>query len=59
MRKVYVTLEVHVCLQVEGDVDIKEAIDNLEISARPCEDYLDDVDVLDATVIDYTITDVK
>ena len=59
MRKVYVTLEVQVCLLVEGDVDVKEAIDNLEISARPCDEYLDDVDVLDADLIDYTITDVK
>ena len=59
MRKVYVTLEVQVCLQVEGDVDVKEAIDNLEISARPSDEHLDDVDVLDAFIVDYTITDVK
>ena len=59
MRKVYVALEVQVCLQVEGDVDIKEAIDNLDVSVRPCDEYLDDMDVLDAELIDYTITDVK
>ena len=59
MKKVYVTLKVQVCLQVEGDVDLKEAIDNLEVSARPGDEYLDDVDVLDADLINYTITDVK
>ena len=59
MKKVYVTLEVQVCLQVEGDVDVNEAIDNLDISARPCEEYLDDMDVLDTQLLDYTITDVK
>ena len=59
MRKVYVTLEVSVCLEVEGDVDVKEAVENLEVSVRPCDEYLDDMDVLDASVIDSTITDVK
>ena len=59
MRKVYVALEVQVCLHVEGDVDIKEAIDNLDVSARPSDEHLNDVDVLDAFIIDYTITDVK
>ena len=59
MRKVYVALEVQVCLQVEGDVDIKEAIDNLDVSARPSDEHLNDVDVLDAFIINYTITDVK
>jgi hypothetical protein len=59
MRKVYVALEVQVCLQVEGGVDVKEAIDNLDVSVRPCDEYLNDVDVLDAYIIDYTITDVK
>ena len=59
MRKVYVTLEIAVCLQVEGDVDVREAIDNLEVSVRPCDEYLDDVDTLDASVISSTITDVK
>lgn len=59
MKKVYVTLKVQVCLQVEGDVDLKEAIDNLEVSARPGDEYLDDMDVLDAYINDYTVTDVK
>ena len=59
MRKVYVTLKVQVCLQVEGDVDVKEAVENLEVSVRPGDEYLDDMDVLDASVIDSTITDVK
>ena len=59
MRKVYVTLKVQVCLQVEGDVDVKEAINGLEISVRPSDDHLDDVDVQDAECHDYDITDVK
>jgi hypothetical protein len=59
MRKVYVTLEVTVCLQVEGNVDVREAVDNLEVSVRPCDEYLDDVDVLDASVNESVITDVK
>lgn len=59
MRKVYVTLEVAVCLVVDGDVDVKEAVDNLEVSVRPCDEYFDDVDVLDASVLDSTIRDVK
>ena len=59
MRKVYVTLEVAVCLLIEGDVDVQEAVDNLEVSVRPCDEYLDDVDALDASVISSTVTDVK
>ena len=59
MRKIYVTLEVTVCLQVEGDVDVREAVDNLAVSVYPCEEYLDDVDVLYADVNDSVIIDVK
>ena len=59
MRKVYVTLEVEVCLLVEGDMDVQEAVDNLEVSVRPCDEYLDDVDALDASVISSTVTEVK
>lgn len=59
MRKVYVTLEVEVCLLVEGDMDVQEAVDNLEVLVRPCDEYLDDVDALDASVISSTVTDVK
>ena len=59
MRKVYVTLEIEVCLEVDGDTSVQEAVDNLEVSVTPCDEYLDDVYVLDASVLDSTITDVK
>ena len=59
MRKVYVTLEVAVCLVIDGDVDVQEAINNLEVNVRPCDEYLDEVDVLDESIQGCLITDVK
>ena len=55
MRKVYLTVTVGVILTVDGDVDVSEVMDDMEISL----DGSEDAEVVDAVIMDYKVTDSK